>query len=161
VSTSHPLPPPDPDDPLELRWRRAHLVTGRLLAWPWPLADDATYELHHAPDGGLRVEDHHLVGATETRPLRPEPAGLPSAVTGRDGRRHLAGRSALHLDVEVADDWLGGQLAVTAVGPGGDLLAATGVQHALALDERFATEAPLGVTWSNRPETPPTECRAL
>ncbi len=172
VSTSHPLPPPDPDDVLELRWRRAHLVTGRLLAWPWPLIEGATYELHHAPDGGLRIEGDHLAeggrrlaGAAETLPLHPDPAGIPSEVTARDGRRHLAGRSALSLDVEVTDDRLGGQLAVTVTGPrggggggpsggggdgdggGGGLLAATGVQHALALDERFATEAPLGVTW--------------
>ena len=151
-----PRPAPDPDDQRDLRWRRAHLVTSRLLTWPAAGAPGLTFHLHVARDGGMRVIDDRVVGTDLTLALRLLPSGLPNRLTERDGYRHLAGRAVLHLaaDDEVADAWLGGQLAVTATGRDGGLVAATGVQTALAIDERFATEAPLGVRWD--PQGHPT-----
>lgn len=145
-------PSPDPDDHLELRWRRAHLVTSQLLTWPHPAATTAGARswLHVARDGGLRVDGGCLTGADTEVALRALPGGLPEELTARDGYRHLAGRPAYHLDVEVADAWLAGQLAVSTTDAAGRLLAATGVQTALAIDERFATSQALGVRWDEQ-----------
>lgn len=149
MSSTAPSPSPDPDDHLELGWRRAHLVTSQLLTWPHP---DATTPgtrcwLHVALDGGLRLESGRLVGADIEVPLHARHAGPPPGLLARDGYRHLAGRPTYHLDVEVADAWLRGQLAVTSTDARGRLLAAAGVQVALAIDERFATGRALGVHW--------------
>ncbi len=149
VTPPAPLPAPDPDDPRDLRWRRAHLVTPQLLTWPAAAAPGLTFHLHYAADGGLRVVDGWLIGADVTLQLRPHPAGLPARLTDRDGYRHLGGRPVLHLDAdgEVPDRWLQGQLAVTATDGTGVLVAASGVQTALLLDQRYASDAPLGVSW--------------
>ena len=149
VMTRAPLPAPDPDDLRELRWRRAHLVTPRLLTWPEAAGADLAYHLLYATDGGMVVAGDRVVGSDLDVVLRPHPAGLRTHHTDRDGYRHLAGRPVLHLDgdIEVEDDWLAGQLVVTATDRDGALVAASGVQTALLLDERFATDAPLGVRW--------------
>ncbi len=149
MSPTSPLPPPDPDDHLELRWRRAHLATSRLLTWPHPAVDvpGVRLHLHVALDGGLRVIGDQVVDGDVEVALRRVPEGVPTALVERDGFRHLAGRPTFHLDVEVADEWLAGQLVVTATDAADRLLAATGVQPALAIDERFATDQPLGVRW--------------
>jgi pullulanase len=152
VPTTSPSPSPDPDDHLDLRWRRAHLVTAQLLTWPHPAVTLAGARccLHVAGDGGLRLEGGRVSGADVEVGLRALPSGLPSELTSRDGYRHLAGRPAYQLDVEVAERWLAGQLVVTATDTRGRLVAATGVQTALAIDERYATNQPLGVRWDER-----------
>jgi pullulanase len=152
VSTTSPSPSPDPDDHLDLRWRRAHLVTAQLLTWPHPAATLAGSRscLHVACDGGMRLEDGCVAGADVEVALLALPSGPPAELTARDGYRHLAGRPAYQLDVEVADEWLGGQLVVTTADARGRLVAATGVQIALAIDERYATNQPLGVRWDER-----------
>ena len=152
MSTTAPLPSPDPDDHLELRWRRAHLVTLRLLTWhdPAPTRPGAHARLHVAHDGGLRLEGGRVVGADVEVALHTRSSGLPPELRTRDGYRHLAGRPTFDLDVEVTDAWLGGQLAVTATDAGGRLLAASGVQTALAIEERFATDQALGVRWDEQ-----------
>ena len=144
-----PRPAPDPDDPRELRWRRAHLVTPQLLTWPAAGASGLTCRLLFATEGGLRVEGDRVVGADLEFALRLHPAGLPTRLTDRDGYRHLAGRPVLHLGAgtEVDERWLAGQLAVVATDRAGALVAASGVQTALLLDQRCTTEAPLGVRW--------------
>ena len=149
VMVHAPRPAPDPDDPRELRWRRAHLVTPQLLTWPAAGASGLTCRLLFAAEGGLRVEGDRIVGADLEFALRRHPAGVPTRLTDRDGYRHLAGRPVLHLGAgtEVVDRWLTGQLAVVATDRAGALAAASGVQTALLLDQRFATEAPLGPRW--------------
>lgn len=106
--------------------------------------------MHVAFDGGLRLEDGRLVGADVEVALHHHSSGLPTELRTRDGYRHLAGRPTYHLDVEVADAWLGGQLAVTATDTNGRVRAASGVQTALAIEERFATDQPLGVGWDEQ-----------
>jgi pullulanase len=151
VPATPPLPAPDPDDHLDLRWRRAHLATSRLLTWPHPAADapGVRHHLHVALDGRLRRVGDEVIGADIEVALHRAPEGLPAGLVDRDGARHLAGRPTFHLDVEVEGEWLAGQLVVTASDDDGRLLAATGVQTALAIDERFATDEPLGVGWGD------------
>jgi pullulanase len=140
----------DPSGP-NLAAQRAHFVTSDLIAWPSAIDDGATYRLHHAAEGGLGIADDAVTGGDAIE-LSPVAGGLPSAISDRDGFRHLAGRAALSLgdalDDETLDDWLTGQLAVSATSAEGQLLAATGLQLPGVLDERFADDdAPLGPTW--------------
>ncbi|MCC5950070.1 MAG: pullulanase-type alpha-1,6-glucosidase, partial [Nitriliruptoraceae bacterium] len=131
-----------------LSQQRAHFVTSELISWPFDLLDGATYTLHHAADGGLSVSEDGVVGGDE-HTLTPS-GTLPTSVTERDGFFHLAGRSALgvSLDDATLDAWLTGQLAVSATGADGSVLAATGLQLPGVLDERFADdEVPLGPTY--------------
>ncbi len=125
-------------------------MTSQLLTWPAAGASGLLCHLLVAADGGMRIDGDRVHGADLALSLRPHPAGLPTRLADRDGYRHLAGRPVLHLgDDEVDDRWLGGQLVVTATGRDGTLVAASGVQTALLLDQRFATRAPLGVRWDD------------
>lgn len=83
--------------------------------------------------------------------LEVVPGGLPAAVYGRDGWFHLAGTAALRWpgDLDV-DTWVRGQLGVTAHDEDGRAVLATGVQLPGLLDERYATDLPLGVVWHDR-----------
>ncbi|MFA9430659.1 pullulanase-type alpha-1,6-glucosidase [Egicoccus sp. AB-alg2] len=129
-----------------LRQQRAHFVTSGLIAWPFDTPAGATYHLHHAAEGGLEVGDDGVTG--EHVELTVVAGGLPAEITQRDGFRHLAGRAALAVPDDVdLDAWLTGQLAVSATDADGRLVAATSLQLPGVLDERYATDAELGVVW--------------
>ncbi|GGI09630.1 pullulanase-type alpha-1,6-glucosidase [Egicoccus halophilus] len=134
----------------DLRQARASFVTSGLIAWPFDTPAGATYRLHHAAEGGLAVVDGGVSGGDAVE-LEVLDGGLPDAVTQRDGFRHLAGRAALSVPEEVdLDAWLTGQLAVSATTADGTLFAATSLQLPGVLDERYATDADLGLTWQDR-----------
>ncbi len=126
-------------------------MTPALLTWSAAADTGLHFQLLVAADGGLQVEGGRVVGADHVCELLLHPEGLPTELTDRDGFRHLKGRPALHLgaDAEVEDHWLSGQLAVAATDRDGQLVAASGVQTALLVDQRYATDAPLGVRWDD------------
>jgi pullulanase-type alpha-1,6-glucosidase len=143
-----PIPPAGGVAETNLNQQRAHFVSSDYIAWPFDTPQDATYELHHAPEGGLELVDGVIVGG-ESVELGYDPNGLPTAITSTDGFFHLADRDALTVPDGVdLDAWLTGQLAVSATSTDGHLLAATGLQLPGVLDERYATDADLGVVWS-------------
>ncbi|MFP4150299.1 MAG: hypothetical protein ACLFV0_12540, partial [Nitriliruptoraceae bacterium] len=117
--------------------------------------------LRVAEEPGGATGRSRIVGADAEVVLRPVPAGLPPQLAARDGVRHLADRTVLALATApvsppgpgestppgvpatsttdglpappgVPDAWLGAQLAVSITDADGRLLAASGVQHALA-----------------------------
>jgi pullulanase-type alpha-1,6-glucosidase len=142
-----PIPPAGGIAEANLNQQRAHFVSSDHIAWPFDTPEDATYELHHAPEGGLELVDGDLVGG-ESVELGYDPEGLPTAITSTDGFLHLADRDALTVPADVdLDAWLTGQLAVSATATDGRLLAATSLQLPGVLDERYATDADLGVVW--------------
>jgi pullulanase-type alpha-1,6-glucosidase len=142
-----PIPPAGGVAEANLNQQRAHFVSSDYIAWPFDTPEDATYELHHAAEGGLEVVDGAIVGG-ESVELGWDPDGLPTAITSTDGFFHLADRDALTVPDDVdLDAWLTGQLAVSATATDGRLLAATGLQLPGVLDERYATDADLGVVW--------------
>ncbi|MBS3940970.1 MAG: pullulanase-type alpha-1,6-glucosidase [Actinobacteria bacterium] len=142
-----PVVSPGPSGSTNLRQARAHFVTSGLIAWPFDTPPGATYRLHHAPGGGLEVGDDGVSG--DTVELAPVAGGLPEEISERDGFRHLAGRAALAVPADVdLDVWLTGQLAVSATDADGRLFAATSLQLPGVLDERYATDADLGVVWA-------------
>ncbi|MFA9446624.1 pullulanase-type alpha-1,6-glucosidase [Egicoccus sp. AB-alg6-2] len=136
-------------DRTDVRARRAHFVTASLVAWPWSAATGLRHRLHHAASGGLRVEGGTVHGATSPPiELSVVAGGMPGTITRRDGWRHLAGFTALAVpDTPHLDAWLQGQLVVAAVDGDDRVVAATGLQFAGVIDERFATQRPLGVVW--------------
>ena len=143
-----PILPFDTAADADLGRHRAHFVSSDHIAWPFDTPADATYELHHAAEGGLEVADGQIVGG-ESIELGYEPDGLPSSIASTDGFFHLADRDALTVPTDQIDleGWLTGQLAVSANSADGQLLAATGLQTPGVLDELFATDAELGVVW--------------
>jgi pullulanase-type alpha-1,6-glucosidase len=142
-----PITPAGGSAEANLGQQRAHFVSSDHIAWPFETLADATYELHHAPEGGLEIVDGDLVGG-EAVELGYDPAGLPASITSTDGFLHLADREALTVPDDVdLDDWLTGQLAVSATSADGRLLAATSLQLPGVLDERYATDDDLGVVW--------------
>jgi hypothetical protein len=60
-----------------LNQQRAHFVSSDYIAWPFDTPADATYELHHAAEGGLEVVDGAIVGG-ESVELGYDPDGLPT-----------------------------------------------------------------------------------
>jgi pullulanase-type alpha-1,6-glucosidase len=131
---------------VNLDQQRAHFVSSDHIAWPFGTPADATYRLHHAAEGGLAVTDTGVSGDVVELGVRE--GGLPSSITTTDGFFHLADRAALTVPDDVdLDAWLTGQLAVSATTADGTLFAATGLQLPGVLDERYATDADLGVVW--------------
>ena len=86
-----------------------------------------------------------------TSSLTLDPAGLPEAVTAEFP--HLKGYAALVIPEEDrgrVPALLKGQLAVSVTDAEGKLVDATGVQIPGVLDDLFAYDGPLGVTWDGR-----------
>jgi len=130
----------------DLAAQRAHWVARDLILWDVGLPlPGARYALHHAEDAGLAIADGAVTGGAAL-PLEIDAGGPPADVVLRFP--HLAGLTALRLDVGAADlapELLRHQLAVSLSGPDGRLLDATGLQIPGVLDDLFATDAPLGV----------------
>ncbi|EYF03059.1 pullulanase-type alpha-1,6-glucosidase [Chondromyces apiculatus] len=131
---------------------QAHWVDRDTFAWKLPVdaaaLEGATFTLVHAPAGGIRGEEGRVTGGSEELTLTLDPAGLGDAARARFP--HLAGHTALRFPSEAQarlPELLKGQLVVVATLPSGKVLA-TGVQLPGVLDDRFATDSPLGVDLS-------------
>ncbi len=131
----------------DLTRMRAHWVTRGVIAWRVKNVEGNTYHLHAAPEGGLALTATGVTGG-ESIALTYDPAGLPPAVAA--AFPHLKGCAALTLseaDVTRAAELLKGQVVVSVTGADGKLLDATGLQIPGVLDDLFAYDGPLGVTW--------------
>jgi pullulanase len=132
-----------------IRTARAHWVRRDLIAWDVGLVlPGAAFELHVAADGGLELADGALEGGDAT-PLTIDPDGLPADVLRQFP--HLASATALRMpsaDTDAFPAYLQGQVALTLL-QGDRLQDATGLQIAGVLDDLYATDAPLGVTWDD------------
>jgi len=132
----------------DLRRARAHWVASDLLIWKKNPAEGDVFRLHYSPAGGLELTVDGVAGG-ESVVLTPDPAGMTDAIRARFP--HLGRRGALRLDADDAaraGEMLRGQLAVSVTDAEGKLKDATGVQIPGVLDDRFAYEGPLGLTWS-------------
>jgi pullulanase-type alpha-1,6-glucosidase len=136
--------------PGNLSRARAHWVSEDTIAWnPATSPASAVFALHHAADGGLTLGPGGVEGG-QTIPLAYDPAGLTPEQ--RERFPHLAGYSALRLPPERLADVpavLRGQLAVSAADASGTALDATSVQIPGVLDDLFAYDGTLGVSWSD------------
>ncbi len=157
--TAQPDPSARPNG--DLAKQRAHWVTADTIAYPLPTTMTATvasevptgtvFSLYDASAGGMQVTVDGIAGAgVASTPLTLDPAGLPAAVLEKFP--HLDGYVALTLAAGEAvrvPNLLKGQLAVQVLAADGSLLDATGVQIPGVLDELFAYDGPLGLTWQN------------
>lgn len=129
----------------DLSRARGHWLSRGLVAWPG-LPPGSEVRLHASPDAKLRLTRDGVTGG-EAFVLRSEPAGLPSE--SRERFPHLAGTPVFALDPAVAarvETLLKGQCVLSAHLPDGSR-DATGLQLPGVLDDVYATDAPLGVTW--------------
>ncbi len=127
---------------------QAHWVDATTIAWRAHKGDNR-YFLHSSPEAKLELTANGVTGG-ETIELTVSDAGLSSDVGSRFP--HLRGLTALTLPAEAVGRTTGlirGQLAVSAVSAEGKLVDATGVQIPGVLDDVFAYDGPLGLTWEN------------
>ncbi len=126
---------------------QAYWPTSSAVAWAVP-DGAAEYRLYGSPRGSLELGGGGITGGTWID-LVPAENGLAPAVTAKFP--HLAGLTALTLPdlapTEI-DGLLRGQLAVAALSSDGRVIDATGLQIPGIVDELYATDAPLGVTFS-------------
>ena len=142
-----PLSTPAAGNPGNIGQQRAYWVTESTIAWEAGDASGATFSLHYAPDGGLEATENGIIGGMAVS-LNPDPAGLPLEVLEKFP--HLAGLPALTIDAAdpmLVPEILKGQIAVSAVDGEGLSVDATGLQIPGVLDDLYANDAELGVTW--------------
>ncbi|HYK01587.1 MAG TPA: pullulanase-type alpha-1,6-glucosidase [Thermoanaerobaculia bacterium] len=123
---------------------QAYWLTGDTIAWNVP--STSTVTLHASATGELSLSAGDVQGGTSIT-LTYDSAGLPADIATKFP--HLAGFSAFKLP-EAADagELLKGQLAVSAK-LGDELVDATSLQIAGALDDLYTYEGALGITWSS------------
>jgi pullulanase len=132
----------------DLTRSRAHWLDASTIAWRLRHRDGYSYHLHSARDGGLELGAGGVAGG-ETFALTREEGPLSPRL--RAQFPHLAmGQTALKLadsDLARVPELLKGQVAVSVTDADGGLVDATGLQIPGVLDDLFACECPLGVTW--------------
>jgi hypothetical protein len=128
---------------------RAHWVRTDVLAWDVGLSRRVrpSRSIRHHADRDLTLGDGGVEGGPGIR-LSVDDDGLPADVLRQFP--HLAGHTALRLDRRARA--VGARACCAASSPiatyrDGRLVDATGLQLAGVLDDRYATDAPLGVTW--------------
>ena len=113
------------------------------------MAGDASlnYKLHYAPLGGLAATDNGITGGSE---ILLGSGALSDQVKAKFP--HLAGLPALQMpegELGNVPDILKGQIAVSALDANGNSVDATGLQIPGVLDDLYAYDGDLGVTWDN------------
>ncbi len=124
---------------------QAHWLSRDTVAWNLrEVPEGAQVTLHYAPDAGLTLGENGLEGGES---VVLEPAGALNE-TLQNAFPHLAGYQAFRVP-ETADvaAILRGQTAVSYTDAEGTLQDATGLQIPGVLDDLYANDQPLGVTW--------------
>lgn len=132
----------------DLSRARAHWVDRTTLLWPGAPVSGSEYALHISPTAALRVTTQGVSGG-ERQVLRVDATGMSAEL--RERFPYLAGATVLKLDgtnEAPARELLRAQLAVSRRGTDGHSGDATSVQTAGVLDDLFAYDGALGVTWS-------------
>ncbi|MGY0488173.1 pullulanase-type alpha-1,6-glucosidase [Streptomyces sp. WG-D5] len=149
--TNYLLPSVNAGADLDLSKAEAQWIDSDTVVWKVKETAATSQQLVYAPEGGIGVEDGALTG--EGRWLRLNPGGLTDAQ--KEKYPHLKDYPAFTVDARDRDrvrDALRGQLIATQRAANGALLAATGVQTAGVLDDRYgaaAEKAALGPVFKN------------
>ncbi len=124
---------------------RAHWLAGDTLAWDVPA--DSDVRLWFSADAGLAIGAGGLEGGESIALARDGVIGGAIA----EKFRHLAGLPAYRIaaaDLSRVPEILKSQFALAATDPAGEPVDATGIQPAGVLDDLYAHDGDLGVTWS-------------
>jgi pullulanase-type alpha-1,6-glucosidase len=153
VSGSSTIHTEEPDVSLlafgDLTRARAHWLDRSTIVWRVRANEGDAFRLHASRDADLAITTEGLAGG-ETVDLVVEPTGIPRDILARFP--HLIGYTALRLpegDLSRVPGLLKGQLAVSVTSSEGRLRDATGVQIPGVLDDLFAYDGPLGLTWDD------------
>jgi pullulanase len=133
-----------------IRELRAHWVSADTIAWDIEPDPEGTYSLYYSPTGGGLSLSFDGISGGEALALTHDPAGLPDET--RTKFPHLANFAAFRIAPEDSGRVriaLKGQVAVTARDAAGTLVDATGLQIPVVLDDLYAYDGPLGVTYEN------------
>ena len=139
----------------DLTKARAHWLTRDTIAWRVAGEAGNSYRLFFDPAGALQLTPGGI-GGGESIALQFDPAGLSPALRAKFP--HLAGFAALKLsaaDLPRVPAILKGQVAVSATDAGGQLLDATALQIPGVLDDLYAYQGALGITWRGDREPAP------
>ena len=140
----------------DLTQRKAQWIQKGLIAWDLPLNADtaqaATFRLHYAANGGLKLDAEAVTGGSSI-PLTFDPAGLPADV--KTAWPHLSAYDALRMAPKYANnrklltEILSGQVVIAEYDDLGRLVDATGVQIPGVLDDLYsgAKQRTLGLRW--------------
>jgi pullulanase len=126
---------------------KAYWVSQDLIVYPTELNLQNTYALVFSPDAEIRVTPEGLAGA-EVIPLKWMENGLPSDLAAKFP--HLTGYEVFQIpedQLDLVPDILRGQAGVANWDSEGGLQDLTGVQIPGVLDDLFAYDGPLGITW--------------
>jgi|GEM_PF-52753 len=132
--------------PGNINQQRAYWVDASTIAWEAAGDASLTYQLQYAPDGGLTATDSGVTGGDS---ITLAPGALSDAAKAKFP--HLADLPALKIadaDLALVPEVLKGQIAVSALDPGGNSVDATGLQIPGVLDDLYTYDGDLGVTWA-------------
>ena len=132
-------------NPGNLSEQRAYWLDEQTIAWPGADDSSLTYSLAYAPDGGLNATDSGIEGGTL---ITLETGTLSAEVQGKFP--HLAGLPALQIPADslaLVPEILTGQIAVSAVNGAGESVDATGLQFPGVMDDLYAYNGDLGLSW--------------
>ncbi|MBI5067729.1 MAG: pullulanase-type alpha-1,6-glucosidase [Deltaproteobacteria bacterium] len=142
--TSAPVPP----GAVSIAGAAAHLLARDTLAWDVTDTEAVTFELRTSPTASVTTTATDVVGGT-TIALTPRSGGIGATLAARVP--HLATWRAFDVapaDLPALEQALKGQVVAVARKASGAPLAATQVQTALALDDLYPYDGPLGVTFA-------------
>jgi pullulanase len=128
---------------------QAHWISIDTFAWPIEFGSKATFQLFYAPDGAIQVTQQGLSGGES---ITLEYAGDDLTPELAQKFPHLKTAVMLKIpqdDLQKVPELLRGQLAVSVSAPDGTILTATGVQIAGVLDDLYANDETLGVSFEN------------
>ncbi|MDJ0771144.1 MAG: pullulanase-type alpha-1,6-glucosidase [Ilumatobacter sp.] len=135
--------------PGDIGEQRAHWVAEDTIVWTSATDPGVDYALCHAPTGGMTLGGAGIEGGT-CLDLTPGAPFDPDDFDHIDGTfLHLSGQPTLKIgsgDLGDVPSILTGQIAVQAT-DAGLRLDATGIQIPGVLDDLYATDTDLGVTW--------------
>jgi pullulanase-type alpha-1,6-glucosidase len=129
---------------------RAHWVAADTIAWDIDPGDDFTYRFHFSRTGGTLDQTLDDIQGGEVLELTRDPNGLPEDVIAKFP--HLRDYQAFTIapdDLRNVRIALKGQVAVSALDGTGLMVDATGLQIPGVLDDLYAYDGPLGVTYED------------
>ena len=132
----------------DLRTRGAYWLSKEIIVWKIRKSEGNRYYLHHVEQGGLTLSKEGVKGG-ESIELAVADGGIPADLKKRFP--HVKGTA---FNVPVGEQgriasFLRGQIAISASDASGKLTDASGIQIPGVLDDLFAWDGPLGITWAN------------
>jgi pullulanase len=126
---------------------QAHWLTREIIAWQVEFGDKAIYTLHYDPNGAIQVTQEGLEGGEQ---IELEFMGNQLSEELAEQFPHLWNARMLKIPadyLEMVPEIIKGQYAITVQAPDGSILGATALQIPGVLDDLYANNEPLGVTF--------------